>query len=99
AVETSPSLPEAVRQRFIEQNGRRMNRLGQVVIISQRFRDQGRNTADCLARLRDLLLTALVAPKQRKKTRPTLGSKRRRLEEKKTRSTTKQLRRAPRHDD
>lgn len=98
-VAASPNLPEAIRQRFMQQNRRRVTAGGQIIITSQRFRDQGRNVADCLAKLRDLLAKAAVAPTIRKKTKPTRAAKRRRLEEKKSRSNTKRLRKKPRLDD
>ncbi len=98
-VAASPSLPEAIRQRFMQQNRRRITAGGEIIITSQRFRDQGRNVADCLAKLRDLLATAAVAPTIRKKTKPTRAAQRRRLEAKKSRSDTKRLRKKPRLDD
>jgi ribosome-associated protein len=61
-------------------------------------RDQDRNCEDCLAKLRAILLQALVVPKARKKTKPSRGSKRRRLEGKKRRSEVKQGRRTPHTD-
>lgn len=99
AVADSPSLPEAVRRRFMEQNRRRITGEGEVIITSQRFRDQGRNVADCVAKLREMLATAAVAPKRRKKTRPPRAAKEKRLHEKKARSRTKQLRKTPRREE
>ena len=97
-VSNSPSLTEAVRGRFVEQNRRRINGDGEVIMTSQRYRDQGRNVADCLAKLRDLLETATKVPKKRKVTKPTKASKRRRLENKKSNAQKKQLRRPPKLD-
>ena len=97
-VTNSPSLPEGVRGRFIEQNRRRMTGDGEVIMTSQRYRDQGRNVADCLAKLRDLLETATVVPKTRKKTKPTRAAKRRRLNDKRKKSEKKQLRKSPKLD-
>jgi len=98
-VAASPSVSEAIRRRFMQQNRRRVTAGGEIIITSQRFRDQGRNVADCLAKLRDLLATAAVAPTIRKKTKPSRAATRRRLEEKKSRSDTKRLRKKPRLDD
>lgn len=98
-VTNSPSLPGTVRKRFMEQNRRRINKEGEVIMTSQRYRDQGRNVADCLAKLRDLLETAAVVPKKRKKTKPTRASQRRRVENKRIKSRKKQLRRPPKWDD
>jgi ribosome-associated protein len=98
-VATSPSLPDPIRVRFIEQNRRRVTTAGEVIITSQRFRDQGRNVADCLAKLRDLLAIAAIAPTKRKMTRPSKRAKAKRLHNKQARSQTKQLRSGPSLDD
>ena len=95
----SPSLSESIRRRFVQKNRRRINSEGEVIITSQRYRDQGRNVADCLAKLRDLLDTASIAPRVRKKTKPSRAAKQRRLADKKVQSQKKQLRRSPRADD
>ena len=99
AVATSPSLPEAVRERFLEKYRRRITKQGDVVIASQRFRDQGRNVADCLARLRYMLAEVAVARRPRKATRPTRASVERRLRRKQAQSKKKQMRRKPSTDD
>ena len=92
-VTRSPSLPEAVRQRFLEKNKNRINADGEFQISSTRYRDQKRNQEDCLEKLRELLLAVLEPPKKRKKTKPTRGSKERRLKEKKQRGERKEGRR------
>ena len=94
-VETSPSLPDDVRERFVSRFRRRINKQGELVIHSQRYRDQERNYGDCLDKLRAMLLEVATAPKRRKATKPTRGSKERRLREKKSRSETKSRRRPP----
>ena len=94
----SPSLPEAVRRRLVANAGRRITAEGDLLISSQRFRDAGRNVADCLEKLRAILAAAAVAPKPRKPTRPTRGSVRRRLDRKRRQSQKKQQRR-PKLDD
>jgi len=93
------SLPEAVRIRFIRKYANRINQENDFVISSHRFRDQGRNVADCLNKLRDLIIQVAEPPKPRKKTRPTAGSVRRRLTEKKRHSDTKKSRRSLQNDD
>ena len=98
-VTNSPSLSDAVRRRFLEKNRRRITGEGEVIITSQRYRDQGRNVADCLAKLRDLLAEAAMVPKTRRKTKPTRASQRRRLENKRNTSQKKQLRKSPRMED
>ena len=91
----SPRRPEDVRERFLARYRHRLTAGGDVVISSQRFRDQSRNIADCLEKLRDMLLPVLVPPVRRKKTRPSRGAKERRLEDKRATSQRKQRRRPP----
>jgi ribosome-associated protein len=74
-VVSSPSISETVKQRFIEQNQRRINDAGIFQIKSDRFRDQGRNTGDCLEKLRELLEISSHIPKHRRPTKPTKASK------------------------
>ena len=69
--------------------GQRMTKDGVLVLHAQRFRTQERNRADAIERLVVLLREAAVRPKPRRATRPTLGSKKRRLEGKKRRSDIK----------
>ena len=97
-VAESPSVPEPVRRRFLERFANRVNSEGEVVLASQRYRDQGRNVADCVNKLREMLAQAATPPRKRKKTRPTRGSKERRLREKKAASEKKQRRASPRLD-
>ena len=92
-VAASPSLPEAVRRRFLDAYRRRITTEGDVLITSQRFRDAGRNVADCLEKLRAMLAAAAVAPTPRRPTKPTRGSIRRRLDDKRKLSEKKQGRR------
>ncbi len=91
----SPSLPDDVKARLRAQQQRRINEAGELILTSQRFRDQGRNIEDCLAKLRDLVLAAAFVPRRRKRTRPTRGSREARLQEKRHRSATKKVRRRP----
>jgi len=79
--------------------GQRMTKEGVIVIHAQRFRSQERNRADAIDRLVELLREALVRPTPRRPTRPTLGSKQRRLEGKKHRSDVKAKRGSARLDD
>jgi ribosome-associated protein len=92
-VGASKSLPEAVRRRLMAANRRRISHEGHLVITSQRFRDQGRNVADCLAKLRDIVVRAAAVPKKRKPTRPTRASRERRLKHKREQSDRKHSRR------
>jgi len=91
----SPSLPDDVRARLIEAQSARLTRLGELLVASQRTRDQGRNVADCLEKVRRLVLAAAQPPKVRRATRPTAASRKRRVDDKQKRSVTKRLRREP----
>jgi ribosome-associated protein len=92
------TLPDDVRERLMRLAGSRLTLEGVIVILAQRFRTQERNRADALERLTALVRQAAERPKKRIATRPTLGSKTRRLTAKKIASTTKSLRRAPLRD-
>jgi ribosome-associated protein len=92
SVATSPSLPESVRQRLLARHGRQISESGDLLVVSQRFRDAGRNVADCLEKLRAMLSEAASPPRQRKSTRPTRGSVQRRLDEKRRKAKKKEQR-------
>jgi ribosome-associated protein len=94
-VTTSPSLPDDVRGRLQAQQRWKMTLEGDLIITSQRYRDQERNKEDCLEKLREYIVQAVSVPKVRKKVKPTRASKERRLTEKRKRSTTKSARRKP----
>lgn len=89
----SPSLTEPQKARFRARYSRRINRAGKVIVRSQRFRDQGRNIADCLTKLQELLRSIADEPRPRKKTRKTRASIEKRLNEKRKQSEKKQRRR------
>ena len=91
-ITTTLSLPEAVRRRFLTQFPSRVTSEGDLVLASQRYRDQSRNVTDCLDKLAALILSVAVAPRARKPTKPSSGSVRRRLESKRRRSQAKALR-------
>jgi len=91
-VRRSPSLPDDVRARLEHLAGNRLTRDGVLVIDAHRHRTQARNRQDARARLVDLIRRAAVAPRPRRATKPTAGSRERRLESKKRRATTKGLR-------
>ena len=98
-VASSPSLPEAVRERFLHRFRRRITKNGELVLSSQRYRDQKRNVEDCLDKLRGMLAEVAMAPKQRKATKRTRASQERRLKEKRARSESKRRRRKTEMDD
>ena len=83
------SLPEAVKARLLASSDRRLSEEGVVVIKAQRHRSQELNRRDALERLNALVAKAAEVPLARKRTRPTLASKRRRLEAKVQRSEVK----------
>ena len=91
----SPSLPAAVRAAVLASGGTRLSKEGVLTITARRFREQERNRADARARLADILHTAATPPKPRRATRPTLASKKRRIEAKKHRAGLKQDRGRP----
>jgi ribosome-associated protein len=97
-IATNTSIPADVKNRLAEQQKRYFTLDGGLIITSQRYRDQERNKEDCLQKLREILVQALFVPKARKKTRPSKGAKRRRLQEKKQRSDVKQNRKRPNID-
>lgn len=86
------SLPEAVKQRLLQRADQRLTSQGVIVIKAQAGRSQDANRVEALARLQALVDEASVEPKVRKATRPTLGSKLRRLDQKTARSQVKALR-------
>ena len=97
-VTESPSLPAEIRARFLNSNRRRITVEGDLVLSSQRYRDQAKNVNDCLEKLREMLAAAAVRPKPRKATKPTRASRERRMQAKRERTQKKQQRRSPRAD-
>lgn len=86
------SLPEAVKDRLIQQAGRRMTGEGILLIEAKRFRTQEQNREDAVQRLTELVRKSLVKPKARKKTKPSQASKEERLKAKKRRGEIKKMR-------
>jgi ribosome-associated protein len=92
-------IPEDMAIRLRTLAGQRMTKDGVIVIHAQRFRTQERNKADAIERLTELLVEAAFRPIARRPTKPTLGSKTRRLEGKKRRSDVKSKRGSSGFDD
>jgi ribosome-associated protein len=93
-IQWNPSrLPDAVRERFLVKFGSRLQTDGELLIASQKFRDQHRNLEDCLSKLREMIQSVLIAPRVRRPTKPTRGSIERRIEAKKQQSQRKSSRR------
>ncbi|MDX1803682.1 MAG: alternative ribosome rescue aminoacyl-tRNA hydrolase ArfB [Alcanivorax sp.] len=86
------SLPASYKERLLAMNDQRINSDGVVVIKAQQFRSQEKNRENALARLRALILDATRERKARRATRPTLASKRRRMDSKTRRAQVKSLR-------
>lgn len=83
------TIPEDAAIRLARIAGQRMTKDGVIVIHAQRFRTQERNRQDAIDRLVEILSEAMIRPKPRRATKPTFGSKQRRLEGKKRRSDVK----------
>ncbi len=91
-VANSRSLPEEVRIRLISLAGNRITEDGILIIDARRFRTQGRNRENATDRLVELIRNAAQRPKLRRRTRPTLASKIRRLESKRRGAESKRVR-------
>jgi ribosome-associated protein len=93
------TLPADAVARLDRLAGQRMTKDGVIVIHAQRFRTQERNRADAIDRLVVLLREAVARPIPRRATKPTFGSKQRRLEGKKRRGDVKAKRGSGGYDD
>jgi ribosome-associated protein len=93
------SLPDRLKERLLALDDRRITRDGVVVLKAQRFRHREQNEDDALARLDELVRSAAHERRPRVATKPTAGSRKRRLEAKSGRSQTKALRRPVRGAD
>jgi ribosome-associated protein len=86
------SLPDTVKQRLLALRDQRISADGVVVIKAQRFRTREKNRIDALERLRELVSSVLTTPRKRIATRPTAGSRARRLDSKSRHGQHKRLR-------
>jgi ribosome-associated protein len=89
---SSPSLDDETKRRLSRLAGSRLTNEGVLVLFAQRFRTQNRNKEDATARLTALIVKALEREKPRVKTRPTLASRKRRVDTKVKHGETKRLR-------
>ncbi|MFL5245894.1 MAG: alternative ribosome rescue aminoacyl-tRNA hydrolase ArfB [Gemmataceae bacterium] len=94
-VQATASLPDLVKQRLLAHEHKRITKEGELVLSSQRYRDQERNREDCLEKLREIVSQAATLPKRRRPTKPTRGSRMNRLQEKRRRAGVKALRKKP----
>lgn len=85
-------LPPDALERLMRTQANRISREGVLRIVAQAHREQSRNIADGLERLKAMILAALVCPIQRRPTRPSRASRRRRLDAKRRRGRTKRQR-------
>jgi len=86
------SLPEDIKQRFLQLNDQRISKDGVVIIKAQEFRNQEQNRNEALRRLKALLLSVAVKPPLRVATKPTRSARKKRLESKVLRGRVKALR-------
>ncbi len=89
------SLPDPIKARLLALDDRRLTRDGVLVIKAQRFRNQEQNRDDAMARLNELVAQASHVPRARRATKPTKGSRQRRLDDKKQQGNRKSLRQRP----
>jgi ribosome-associated protein len=90
---SSRALSPGMRERFFARFASKLTNEGELLITSDRHRDQGRNAADCIEKLKEMIASIATPPKKRKATKPTFGSKVRRLNTKRAQSEKKQGRR------
>jgi ribosome-associated protein len=98
-VEASPSLSDEIKARLAAKLGRRINDRGELVLASQRYRDQAKNIDDCLIKLRELVADAVKMPKKRKRSRLPKSAREARLRQKRTTGEKKRGRQRPGFDD
>jgi ribosome-associated protein len=95
SVRDSVALNDTQRQRLLERLGPRLTTEGELLLESSEHRSQHRNREAVLARFSAVVGEALAPPTTRRRTRPSRGARRRRLEDKRHRAETKRLRRRP----
>jgi ribosome-associated protein len=93
-VRASPSLSGEIKARLGKLAGKKMTQDGELVIVAKRFRAQELNRSDAELRLIALIRKALIRPKRRRPTHPTISSQLKRVESKKLRGKTKSLRKS-----
>ena len=89
---SASSLPEDVKARLLALNDSRITEAGVFVLKAQQHRTQEMNRGDAMARLQEVVDSVALPPKTRRPTKPTYGSKQKRLEGKSQRSEIKNLR-------
>lgn len=99
AVAASPSLPPGPRNRFLSKYASRITQDGELVLSSQKYRDQKLNVDDCLEKLQEMLMSIISPPTIRRATKVSKSVKVRRTEAKRELSQKKQQRRRPERED
>ena len=89
---SNSSLPDFYKYRLLKLNDRRITMEGVIVIKAQQYRSQEKNKEEALKRLQELIKGVAVSPRKRKPTKPTLRSKKKRLDRKGKRGQLKTLR-------
>jgi ribosome-associated protein len=88
-LQNNTTIAAGPRQRLQRMAGQKLNTDGSILIVARSTRSQDQNRRDAAERLTEMIRAALIAPKTRKKTRPTRASQERRIESKKRRGATK----------
>jgi ribosome-associated protein len=86
------SLPDLIKERLLKLSDQRISREGVIVIKAQQYRSQEKNKAEAFRRLQDLIAGTVMPRRKRRPTRPTRGSKEKRLDGKVKRSRVKAMR-------
>ncbi|MCU7830641.1 MAG: aminoacyl-tRNA hydrolase [Candidatus Thiodiazotropha sp. (ex Myrtea sp. 'scaly one' KF741663)] len=92
---TESSLPDLYKQRLFKLQDKRITRAGVIIIKAQNYRDQEKNRADALERLKYLIQSVATTRKKRIATKPSKASQKRRIDSKKRHGQQKALRRKP----
>lgn len=92
AVTATPSLPESIRARFLTRYASRLTTEGELIITSQRFRDQRRNADDCITKLKEMVDSVIAPPIPRRAVKPSKAANQRRVESKRVQSAKKSQR-------
>lgn len=98
-LETTAALSEEQRARVRTKLASRLTEDGELLITSEKYRDQSRNVDDALTKFVEVLREALHVPRKRRATKPTRGSQQRRMDAKRRRGDTKRQRRRPGSDE
>lgn len=99
AVVVTDSLPYDVKARFLEKFSNRLTAENEIIVTSQKFRDQNKNVDDCLEKLRTMIESVAERPTPRRPTKPSYSSTQKRVDKKVALSQKKKARRSVNFDD